>query len=75
MASAALRAPRARGELVNRVTLPDYNAWDDDDFRREVRAFPGQIVHVTEFMHPRVQEIADTLPAGLGRRLRSCVSL
>ena len=24
---------------MNRVTLPDYNAWDDDDFRREVRAF------------------------------------
>ena len=40
-----------------------------DRFRREVRAFPGQIVHVTEFMHPRVQEIADTLPEALGRWL------
>ncbi len=38
-------------------------------FRREVHAFPGQIVHVTEFLHPRVQEIADTLPARLGRWL------
>ena len=40
-----------------------------DRFRREVHAFPGQIVYVTEFLHPRVQEIADTLPAGLGRWL------
>jgi len=40
-----------------------------DRFRREVRAFPGQIVHVTEFLHPRVQEIADTLPVTLGRWL------
>jgi len=38
-------------------------------FRREVHAFPGQIVHVTEFLHPRVEEIADTLPARLGRWL------
>jgi indolepyruvate ferredoxin oxidoreductase beta subunit len=28
-----------------------------------------QILDIAEFMHPRVQEIADTLPAGLGRRL------
>jgi len=40
-----------------------------DRFRREVRAFPGQIVHVSEFLHPRVQEIADTLPVGLGQWL------
>jgi indolepyruvate ferredoxin oxidoreductase beta subunit len=38
-------------------------------FRKEVRAEPDQIVYVTEFLHPRVQEIADTLPAGLGRWL------
>jgi indolepyruvate ferredoxin oxidoreductase beta subunit len=38
-------------------------------FRKEVRAAPDQIVGVTEFLHPRVQEIADTLPARLGRWL------
>lgn len=35
----------------------------------EVQARPGQIVYVTEFMHPRVSEFADTLPARIGRRL------
>ncbi|MDE2338594.1 MAG: indolepyruvate oxidoreductase subunit beta family protein [Gammaproteobacteria bacterium] len=34
--------------------------------RTEVRAGAEQIVGVTEFVHPRVQEIADSLPAGLG---------
>lgn len=31
-------------------------------FHREVRAAPEQLVYVTEFMHPRVEEICDTLP-------------
>jgi len=35
--------------------------------RSEARAGEGQIVHVVEFMHPRVQEICDTMPALLGR--------
>ncbi len=38
-----------------------------DRCRQEVRAKPDQIVDITEFMHPRVQEVCDTLPAGLGR--------
>lgn len=41
-------------------------------FRRvhgEVRAAPGQLVHIHEYFHPRVEEIADTAPAGLGRWL------
>lgn len=38
-----------------------------DRFRREIKAAPDQIVAVTEFMHPRLQEVADSLPAGLGR--------
>jgi indolepyruvate ferredoxin oxidoreductase beta subunit len=38
-------------------------------FRGEVRAAPEQVVYVTEFMHPRYQELCDTLPAALGRRL------
>jgi len=37
--------------------------------REEVRAKDGQIVEIAEFLHPRVEEIADTLPAGLGRWL------
>ena len=38
--------------------------------RDEIRAAPGQLFGITEFMRPRVEEIAGTLPAGLGRRLR-----
>src|SRR5262249_14493284 len=37
--------------------------------REEVRAKEGQIVEIAEFLHPRVEEIADTLPAGFGRWL------
>ena len=35
----------------------------------EVRVQPGQVLSFSEFMHPRLQEIADTLPAGVGRWL------
>jgi indolepyruvate ferredoxin oxidoreductase beta subunit len=35
-------------------------------FRTEVRAAADQIVYVTEFMHPRFEEVCETLPAGLG---------
>ncbi len=35
--------------------------------RAEVRARPDQVLRITEFMHPRPQEIADTLPTALGR--------
>jgi indolepyruvate ferredoxin oxidoreductase beta subunit len=35
--------------------------------RAEVRVNDGQILEIAEFMHPRTQEIADTLPASLGR--------
>ena len=41
--------------------------------RAEVQAADGQIVEIAEFLHPRVQEIADTLPAGLGRWLLATV--
>jgi indolepyruvate ferredoxin oxidoreductase, beta subunit len=36
---------------------------------QEIRATPGQLFTVTEFMRPRVAEIAGTLPAALGRRV------
>jgi indolepyruvate ferredoxin oxidoreductase beta subunit len=35
--------------------------------REEVRVNGDQILEIAEFMHPRTQEIADTLPAPLGR--------
>ncbi len=34
--------------------------------REEIRATPGQLFGITEFMKPRVAEIAGTMPAGLG---------
>jgi indolepyruvate ferredoxin oxidoreductase beta subunit len=37
--------------------------------RAEVQAAEGQILEIAEFLHPRVQEIADTLPANWGRWL------
>ena len=36
---------------------------------RETRLEPGQLLRVREFLHPRTDELADILPAGLGRRL------
>lgn len=35
--------------------------------RAEVRVADNQLLEIAEFMHPRTQEIADTLPAPLGR--------
>ena len=37
--------------------------------REEAGIADGQILEIAEFFHPRTQEIADTLPAGLGRWL------
>ncbi|HKX79253.1 MAG TPA: indolepyruvate oxidoreductase subunit beta family protein [Novosphingobium sp.] len=39
--------------------------------RAEVRASEGQLVQVTEFMHPRLREVCETLPAALGRGILS----
>jgi indolepyruvate ferredoxin oxidoreductase beta subunit len=35
--------------------------------KKEVGVIDDQVVHVTEFMHPRVEEICGAMPAGLGR--------
>ena len=35
----------------------------------EVGLQAGQVLEIDEFLHPRVEEIADVLPASLGRRL------
>ena len=40
-----------------------------DRVETEVNAAPGQIVNFTEFMHPRLEEVADSLPAWLGCRV------
>ena len=37
--------------------------------RDEVRVQDGQVLAIHEYMHPRLQEICETLPAGLGRWL------
>ena len=37
--------------------------------RDEVQARDDQLISINEYLHPRLQEIADTLPAGLGRWL------
>jgi indolepyruvate ferredoxin oxidoreductase beta subunit len=34
--------------------------------RREVGAKPDQIVHITEYLHPRLEELCDSMPASLG---------
>lgn len=35
--------------------------------RTEAKAAPGQLMNVREYLHPQVEEIADTLPTRLGR--------
>lgn len=37
-----------------------------DRVRTEVKAAAGDLVYVSEFMHPRLEELCDTLPAALG---------
>ena len=39
--------------------------------REEVRAQAEQIVYMSEFMHPRFEEVCETLPARLGARLHA----
>ncbi|WP_459617161.1 indolepyruvate oxidoreductase subunit beta family protein [Bordetella sp. 2513F-2] len=46
-----------------------------DRVRKETGAKAGQLVYTTEFMHPRLEEICGTLPAGLGRRLEQSRAL
>ena len=42
-----------------------------DRVRREVGAADGQLVYMTEFMHPRVEELLGTLPRRLGHALEA----
>jgi indolepyruvate ferredoxin oxidoreductase beta subunit len=43
----------------------------DARVRQEVGLADDQVMHVTEFMHPRVEEICGAMPAGLGRWVES----
>jgi indolepyruvate ferredoxin oxidoreductase beta subunit len=43
--------------------------------RDEIRAETAQIVDTTEYMHPRVEEICATMPAGLGRAFENSAAL
>ncbi|MDP3969597.1 MAG: indolepyruvate oxidoreductase subunit beta family protein [Nocardioides sp.] len=38
-----------------------------EGIREEAKAAPGQLMNVREYLHPQVEEIADTLPTRLGR--------
>jgi indolepyruvate ferredoxin oxidoreductase beta subunit len=40
-----------------------------DRVRGEVRSRDDQVLYIEEYMHPRIEEICETLPAGLGRWL------
>lgn len=53
------------------IRVADYKIRDSRfrRFRQEVRASDDQIVYVREFMHPRLVEICDVLPAWLGRSI------
>lgn len=42
-----------------------------DRVRGEVDAAPDQLVYMTEFMHPRIEEVCGTLPAALGRAIEN----
>jgi len=37
--------------------------------RDEVKVADDQLLHITEYMHPRLEEICETLPSGIGRRI------
>lgn len=43
--------------------------------REDVRAADGQIIHVSEYFHPRVEEVCDLLPAGLAKAILSSAGL
>ncbi len=56
-------------EDVMRVAQRKVGAARMEKVRAQINAGSDQLLHVTEYMHPRWQELCDTLPAGLGARL------
>jgi len=81
----AVRAVDAQGELLRETGryLALWMSYEDairvadlkirrerfERVHREARVGAGQVLKIHEFLHPRVQEIADILPAWLGRWL------
>ena len=41
--------------------------------RSESRMQPSQILHVTEYLKPRAEEVADVMPVGIGKRIMARV--
>ena len=56
-------------EDIPRVAQLKLRPSRDADIRAEVRASGDQLIQVSEFFHPRVEEVAAVLPAALGRWL------
>ena len=56
-------------EDTARVAALKTRATRFDRVRGEARVQDGQILAINEFMHPRLQEICETLPGGIGRWL------
>ncbi|MBL8340715.1 MAG: indolepyruvate oxidoreductase subunit beta family protein [Rubrivivax sp.] len=79
--SLAAAAPTLRADLARHLAL--WMSYEDtirvadlktrgsrfERVRDEVRSQPDQLLHIEEYLHPRLQEIADTMPAALGRWL------
>ena len=57
--------------LVIRVADLKTRAARFERVRREAGATADDIVYMTEFMHPRLEELAGTLPAALGRLIEA----
>jgi indolepyruvate ferredoxin oxidoreductase beta subunit len=62
-------------EDVMRVAQQKIRASRAAKVRTEVNAASDQIIHVTEYMHPRWQELCDSLPASFGARLLASTTL
>lgn len=56
-------------EDIPRVAQLKVRPSREQEIREEVRAAPGQAILVTEFFHPRVEEVAAILPASVGNWL------
>ncbi|MCY3877591.1 MAG: indolepyruvate oxidoreductase subunit beta family protein [Rhodobacteraceae bacterium] len=56
-------------EDVARVAFLKTRTERFESIRQETRLEPGQTITVTEYMKPRIEELADILPTALGARL------
>ncbi|MBE2245128.1 MAG: indolepyruvate oxidoreductase subunit beta family protein [Burkholderiaceae bacterium] len=75
---AGREAPRLTKEVARYLAL--WMSWEDtirvadlktrgsrfERVRKEVRSTDAQVLAINEYMHPRIEEICDTLPAAIG---------